>query len=68
MSKNRWEEVSSALAFWEGDIEVTHQKDRIRKLFQLRNENMNQRFKAGDIVVCDESMCRWLAKTIMALR
>ena len=68
MSKNRWEEMRSALAFWEGDIEVTRQKEkedewyRIRKLFQLWNENMNQCFKAGDTVVCDESMCRWLAE------
>jgi hypothetical protein len=60
--------MRSALAFWEGDIEVTRQKEkedewyRIRKLFQLWNENMNQCFKAGDTLVCDESMCRWLAE------
>ena len=47
MSKNRWEEeIRSALGFWEGNGDLIHEKEiedewyRVRKLFELWNENI----------------------------
>ena len=67
MSKNRWEEIRSALGFWEGNGDFIYEKEkedewyRVRKLFELWNENMDNSFIASDTMVCDECMCRWLA-------
>ena len=67
MSKNRWEEIRSALGFWEGNGDFIYEKEkedewyRVWKLFELWNENMDNSFIASDTMVCDECMCRWLA-------
>ena len=67
MSKNRWEEIRSALGFWEGNGDLIHEKEkenewyRMRKLFELWNENIDNSFIASDTMICDECMCCWLA-------
>ena len=72
MSKNRWEEIRSALCFWEGNGDSIHEKEkedkwyRVRKLFKLWNKNMDNSFIPSDTMVCDECMCRWLADDFYA--
>ena len=62
MSKNRWEEIRSALGFWEGNGDLMLEEDEwyhVQKLFELWNENMDNSFIARGFVM---SVCAagWL--------